>query len=283
MLVYKYVNLELVEMVVRKIKELRKHDRSSYSSSVHDIEMSYENHGRAEVQKEIYKFFKITQILIKQSKLLNDTEVFNLIGPYSEPRTKGEVDVYLGIVSPSKWTIVDHISSTFHVINGSFDKCCESLENQKDNARLLNSPTTGELPAEFNYYSIFEVTHQSRPGHKLKQLESQLQYIVGREFLRLNKEFPIEVSGIENTQERSEAYARFMGKEILLLVCFAGLIMPYDFQEKEMGIIDLIKQNSGIDKPCLYALMENNRLMYLQSQTFSQRLEILESKAHCGE
>jgi hypothetical protein len=247
---------------------------------VKDIEMSYEKHGRKEIQKQLYKVFKIVNFEIEKSKEFDEANIYKLIRPYCGPRTDGEVDIYLGIISPSKWAVVDSNPSNFYIFQGSFQKCCESLENQKDKQRQLESPTTKDFPDSFNYYAVFEVTHQSKPGYKLKQLEYQLQYIVARDFQRRNKVFPPNwVSGIENEEERRKAYAKFLGTEVLLLVCFAGLIMPFEFQEKENAIIDVIKDNSGIDKPCLFSIMENNRLMYLQSQTLSQRVEILERKA----
>lgn len=69
-----------------------------------------------------------------------------------------------------------------------------------------------------------------------------------------------------------------MGTEILLLVCFAGLVMPYKFSEKRKAIIDTVEVNDGVEKPCLNALMKNHRLMYLKLQTVPQRIEILELK-----
>jgi hypothetical protein len=249
------------------------------SSSQKDIEISYEKHGRISIQKQLYKVFKITNFNIEGAKEFEDNDIYKLIGPYSGLRTIGEVDVYLGIVSPSRWTVAELSPRIFHIVNGSFEQCCESLENQKDKQCKIESPTTSELPTVFNYYSIFEVTHQSKPGYKLKQLEYQLQYIVARQFHRQRKVFPpSHISSLSNNNEKRNAYREFIGTEILLLVCFAGLIMPYEFLDKKDSIIDIIKENDGLEKPCLFALLENHRLIYFKSQTFSERLRILELK-----
>jgi hypothetical protein len=271
--------MEEIKAELKEIKAQTKYERSVTSSSQKDIENSYEEHGRISIQKQLYKVFRVTNFKIREAKEFEDSEVYKLIGPYISARTIGEVDVYLGIVSPSSWSVAEFNPHIFHIVDGSFEQCCKSLENQKDKQCTIESPTTNELPKVFNYYSIFEVTHQSKPGYKLKQLEYQLQYIVARQFHRQNKVFPpSHISSLSNNDEKRKAYREFIGIEILRLVCFAGLIMPYDFSEKKDSIIDIIKENGGLEKPCLFALLEKHRLIYFKSQTFSERLRILEIK-----
>jgi hypothetical protein len=256
-----------------EIKNQLKYDRSTASSSQKDIEISYEKYARKAIQSELYKVLKVTNFNIESAKILDDATVFKAISPYCGERTDGEIDVYLGIVAPPVWHVVDPVSSDFHIINGSFQGCCDSLESSRLKISNLESPTTNELEVVFNYYSIFEVTHQSKLGFKLKQLEYQLQYIVARHFQRTEKEFPPRNVSSLLDADRVKAYNTFVGLEILQLVCFAGLIMPYDFDEKEKVIID---ETRGKERPCLYSLLQNQRLMYLKSQTLSQRVEMLE-------
>lgn len=247
---------------------------SASSSSQKDIEESFENHARKSIQSELYKVFKVPNKNILKGKELCESAIFKMISPFVGKRTDGEVDVYLGIISPSTWKVVDS-SSNLHVIDGSFESCCKSLNDQEQRS-FEKSPTTPELET-FNYYSIFEVTHQQKVGPKLKQLEYQLQYIVARQFQRDEKDFPPTiVSSLSNEVEMKKAFREFIGPELLRVVCFAGLIMPHDFSSKETVISKTV--NDGYDFPCLFSLLKNNRLMYLKSETLSQRLELYERK-----
>lgn len=254
-----------------------KYERSAVSSSQKDLELAYEKHGRKSIQEQLYKVFKLTNFKIEEGKILEDTTIFELIGPFCGPRTHGEVDVYLGIVSPPDWVVIDSPSPTFRIIDGTFEECCKSLGNQTVPKTKFGSPTSQVLPKEYNFYSIFEVTHQVKVGPKLRQLEYQLQYIVARDFKRNDKAFPPATFSDYDEEEKRKAYKQFIGREVLSLVCFAGLIMPSRYNPNNY-IANIIKDKDGIDNPCLYALLMSKRLMYFESQTITQRLEQLEER-----
>lgn len=276
-----------LEEFAKLLKAERKNFRSESSSSVQDIEESYEKHGRITVQKYLQNVYSVMNYQIQGHKELSDKDVFALIGQWcvaKYQRQDGEIDVYLGVNSPAKWVVSNvppEISSVFHVVNGTFQQSCQSLQSQKRNELTLNSPTTAELPLEFNYYSIFEITTQPKLSYKLHQLEYQLQYIVARHFHREKRQFPPpELAAlIKSSKEKALIeYKKFIGQEVLLLVCFAGLVTPFDYESKKDSIISEIDKENGQKNPCLFALLHQDRFLYLKSNTLTQRLEAVESK-----
>ena len=256
---------------IQRVEEVLKNYRASESSSVQDIETSYEKNARRTVQLKLHATFRIRNFEIKHGKLLEDPDVFKLL---HKKRIYGEIDIYLGIVSPDTWKIAD-ISPDFHIVDGKFEDCISSLNSQ--NSMSLYSPTTKEFPDEFNYYCIFEATTSHKATPKLKQLEYQIQYIVARHYVRQIEDLTLK--------DKSNDIIEFIKSNVLGIVCFCGLVMPADFQGipilfnplgMEAKISTFIKDDD--EMPCLFALLSSKRLMYIKAETLSQRLEYIEEK-----
>ncbi|KAL3895060.1 MAG: hypothetical protein SGCHY_004922, partial [Lobulomycetales sp.] len=195
---------ELILNRIQRVEELLKTYRSSESSSVQDIETSYEKNARKTVQLKLHATFRIRNFIIKHGKLLEDPEVFQLL---HKKRIYGEIDIYLGIVSPDTWKIAD-ISPDFHIVDGKFEDCISSLNSQI--SMSFKSPTTEEFPDVFNYYCIFEATTSHKATPKLIELEYQIQYIVARQFVRQIKDLTLK--------DKSKDFIEFIKSKVLGIV-----------------------------------------------------------------
>lgn len=54
---------------------------------------------------------------------------------------------------------------------------------------------------------------------------------------------------------------------------------PFDYKDKKDSVITEIQKDNGLKMPCLFALLNQSRLLYLRSQKMSQRVETLESES----
>jgi hypothetical protein len=210
---------------------------------------------------------------------MDDVEIFNIIIPFIPVKSKpdkGEIDVYFGIISPKKWQVIDdsYLYDIF-VVCGTFTELAKSLNSHKQVEVFYKSPTTENLPEEFNYYNIFEVSTGSDINYKLNQLETQLQYVITRQIKRDNQEFFLND---KKNSDQPKRYAKYIGKRAIKLFSFCGLIFAKDYLEVHKKIIDLINENGGLTRPCLFKMLKENRFLYMKSKLFSERLEILESE-----
>lgn len=260
---------------VEDFKIQRKIDRSVQSSSLKDLEDSFENHARKLIQSRLYNVFQVQNFRISEGKELQETDVFGSIHRYNTKfKVDGEIDIYLGVIAPEpNWKYDTSVPcSDMSFVKGNFQSCVDSLNGQPRNN--LSSPSSPNFPSEFNYYAIFEVTTQSKLGHKLGQLEYQLQYILAREFKRTERAFPPDDIVSEHDDSlRNQKYRAFVSREILTIVCFCGLVLAEAFEEKRDTIVNLVQEDTH---PCLNSLMTNSRFIYFKSVTFSHRLENVE-------
>lgn len=264
---------ELVS-TVHELKVYVKNIGSAHSSSISDINNLFERNARKEVQSKLYRAFGLSfQYITKTEKKLNDSTIFSLISsfiPGKRTTTDGEIDVYFGVQSPNVWNVLDakFLSDIYVVSSGSFKDAAKSLNQQKNQEKTLTSPNSSELPKSFNYYCIFEVSTGSDLKYKLNQLETQMQYIVARDLQGCQKQF---YRG-KNLKE----YGDWISKRVIYLIAFCGLIFAKEFGDVRSEICRIINENSGYNRPCLWALLKANRFLYMKSAMLSERFESLE-------
>jgi hypothetical protein len=256
---------------VEKLKITVDSMNSQGSNSLSDINDSFERRARKKVQNKLHSIFKTYKLRLNQSEKKLDSQIlFSTISqfiPGNESTVDGEIDVYFGILSPKEWKAIDQQSDIF-VVNGSFADSAKSLNAQKSCEIVRSSPTTSGLPKEFNYYCVFEITTGADISYKLNQLETQLQYIIARDFYRSKVTFPSStVTRKTNIKNRKIAYRDFVASEIIKVIAFSGVILSKEYSDDiEKRIINLINSSNGYDRPCLWKLLAERRFIYMNLQ-----------------
>jgi hypothetical protein len=250
---------------------------SARSSSLSDLNHSFERNARKEIQKKLYRAFGLTFLYVNSSeKKIQEDHIFKRISPFIPGKRtpdKGEIDVYFAIISPQKWQVVD--DSHLHdicVVGGLFADAASSLNCKKSCERLYKSPTTVNLPKEFNYYNIFEASTGTDIEYKLNQLETQMQYIIARQMERDKQKFFVD----DTKPGKDKRYTKYIGNRAIQLFAFCGLIFAKDYQEVKGRISKLINDKGGHTRPCLCKMLKERRFLYMKSALFSERLELLE-------
>jgi hypothetical protein len=269
-----------IENLIQSVKRLEfKVDNmnSQGSNSLSDINDVFERYAKRVVQNKLLAMFKTYKTTLNPNdKSLRDQKIFDIIKTYiPRPETntdQGQVDAYFAVKSPLKWEVID-IQSGIFVVSGSFAETALSLNRTKQSELIRTSPTTAEFPNEFNYYCIFEITTGADLSHKLNQLESQLQYLLARDFQRYFSDLhypPIEVTRKKNNKNRKAAYQDFVASRIVNLVAFCGLILSKEYSNDfETKIINIINHSNGYERPCLWKLLSEKRFIYMKSETLT--------------
>ncbi|KAI9347306.1 hypothetical protein BDR26DRAFT_855019 [Obelidium mucronatum] len=226
------------------------------------------------IQSRLYASLGIMNFSIKKSKPLEDSAIFRLVAPYLDGeglQRDGKINVHLGVVSPESWSIRDP-AVNFECVGGTLEECINSLKYQERPGVSQSLSTRQELPAEFDFYAIFEVaTERNHYSRKIKELEHQLQYILARYYLRGSKDFPPQsVTDIGDSIERKKAYTEFVSLEILKLVAFCGLASPVQLDSHYAA--ELVDTNY----PCVSAMMKANRMLCFKVAGINERLDRIE-------
>lgn len=261
-----------------EMKVYMKNLGSARSSSVSDLNNSFERNARKEIQKKLYTAFGLGFIYINFfEKKLDDADIFRRISSFvpNSSALGGQIDVYFAIISPQEWKVVDdrHLKNVW-VLDGSFSDSVVSLNAQKKSERFFESPTTPTLPKLFNYYNLFEASTGSDIKYKLDQLETQCQYVITRQMDRDKQKF----LALGPEADKMKFYSKFIGEKAIKLIAFCGLIFAKDYVDVKKKLSDLLEENDGLKRPCLYKMFKEKRFLYLKSAMFSERLELLEEQ-----